>query len=514
MLHREEGVLNRPLILFATMLANFMAAVEATIVATAIPTIVSSLGGFSLFTWVFSAFLLTQGATIPLYGKLADLYGRKKVFLVGVTIFLIGSALCGFATSMYTLILFRAVQGIGAGAVLPISTTIIGDIYNLEERAKVQGYLSSVWGIAAITGPAIGGIIVQNISWAWIFFINIPIGIICILLINIYFHEKVVQPSADFRVGNAAAAGDVIITKAKKIKIDYAGSVMLIAATSLLLIPLLEAGYAWEITDYRFWGMLILSVIVFVFFVRTERRAENPIIPFKLLRTPVILFPNIISMIVGIATIGISSIIPMFAQGVFGTTPIIAGFLLGSMSVGWPIASSQSGRLIIKKGFRFTSVLGIFTLLTGSLLMLLISRSSSLYEIVLFVFIIGLGLGFTSTASIVAVQHAVPWSRRGVATSSNSFLRMIGGTFGATLFGWLLNFHIKANLAPSQKNTDIIKILVDPALRAQYSSEFIGELKDILAGAVHNVYFYLALIVLLGITAAVLTPKEIKEGSV
>src|SRR5512146_2926127 len=161
------------------MLANFMAAVEATIVATAIPTIVSSLGGFSLFTWVFSAFLLTQGATIPLYGKLSDLYGRKNVFVFGVSLFMLGSALCGFAGSMHVLILFRAVQGIGAGAVLPISQTIIGDIYNLEERAKVQGYLSSVWGFAAIIGPAIGGIIVQNISWAWVFFINIPIGIIC-----------------------------------------------------------------------------------------------------------------------------------------------------------------------------------------------------------------------------------------------------------------------------------------------------------------------------------------------
>ncbi len=496
------------------MLANFMAAVEATIVATAIPTIVSSLGGFTLFTWVFSAFLLTQGATIPLYGKLADIYGRKRVFVFGVLLFLAGSALCGFAGSMSMLIFFRAIQGIGAGAVLPISTTIIGDIYNLEERAKVQGYLSSVWGIAAITGPAIGGIIVQNISWAWVFFINIPIGIICILIVKVYFHEKIVQPDEQQSGKEESESADYVVTRTKKIKIDYAGSVLLIAATSLLLIPLLEAGNTWELSDIRFWGMLLLSVIVFFIFVLTERRAENPVIPFRLLKTPVILFPNLISMIVGIATIGISSIIPMFAQGVFGTTPIVAGFLLASMSIGWPLASSISGKLIIKSGFRFTSVLGIFTLLAGSLLMLLVNGSSSLYEIVFYIFVIGLGLGFTSTASIVAVQHAVPWSRRGVATSSNSFLRMIGGTFGATLFGWLLNFYMRANLAPSQKNTDIIKILVDPALRAQYSSEFIGGLRDILAGAVHNVYFYLALIIFLGIAAAFMIPRDIQEGGV
>ena len=489
------------------MLANFMAAVEATIVATAIPTIVSSLGGFSLFTWVFSAFLLTQGATIPLYGKLADLYGRKNVFVFGVLLFLAGSALCGFAGSMYILILFRAIQGIGAGAVLPISITIIGDIYNLEERAKVQGYLSSVWGIAAIIGPAIGGIIVQNISWAWVFFINIPIGLVCILIVNLYFHEKPAHHNTALipETGSSSAP--------KKIKIDFAGSALLIAATSLLLIPLLEAGNAWELSDIRFYGMLLLSVIAFVMFGITERRAENPVIPFKLLRSPVILFPNIISMIVGIATIGISSIIPLFAQGVFGTSAILAGFLLASMSIGWPLASSQSGKLILKAGFRFTAVLGIFILLAGACLMLLINRDSGYPEIVFYIFIIGLGLGLTSTASIVAVQHAVPWSKRGVATSSNSFMRMLGSTLGATLFGWLLNYHIRAGLTASQKNNDIIKILIDPMQRMNYTNEFISHLKNILAGAVHNVYFYLAVIILFGTIAAALIPKDIKQES-
>jgi EmrB/QacA subfamily drug resistance transporter len=498
-IYREESSSKRPLVLFAMMLANFMAAVEATIVATAIPTIVSNLGGFSLFTWVFSAFLLTQGATIPLYGKLADIYGRKNVFIFGVSLFICGSALCGFAGSMYVLIIFRAIQGIGAGAVLPISQTIIGDIYNLEERARVQGYLSSVWGIAAVIGPAIGGIIVENISWSWVFFINIPIGLICMLIVYLYFHEKAL-------IDNTHKIN-------KGIKIDYTGSLLLIIGTSLLLIPLLEAGNVWQVTDIRFFGMLILSIIVFLLFGITERRAENPVIPFKLIKSSVILFPNITSMVVGISTIAISSIIPMFAQGVFGTTAIVAGFLLASMSIGWPIASSQSGKIILKKGFRFTAILGILILITGSLLMLLIDRNSNFTEIVIFIFIIGLGLGLLSTTSIVAVQHAVPWSKRGVATSSNSFMRMLGSTFGATFFGWLLNFHIRANLAESQKNIDIIKILVDPLQRAKYTSGFISGLRDILAGAVHNVYFYLAIIILLGIIAASRIPKEIKEES-
>ncbi len=495
------------------MLANFMSAVEATIVATAIPTIVSSLGGFTLFTWVFSAFLLTQGATIPLYGKLSDIYGRKKVFAFGVFLFIIGSALCGFARSMYVLILFRAIQGIGAGAVLPTSQTIIGDIYNLEERARVQGYLGSVWGISAVIGPAIGGIIVQNFHWAWVFFINIPIGLICVLTTYIYFHEDIEKigfsSSKKLEFENRE-----ITTKSHKIKIDYAGSMLMIFAISCLLIPLLEVGSVWGLTDIRFMGMIFLSVILFIVFGFVEKKTENPIIPFSLLKSSVIFFPNLISLIVGVATLAVSSIIPMFAQGVFGTTAIVAGFLLASMSIGWPLASSISGKLIIKMGFRFTAVLGAFVLFAGSLLMLLINQRTSLMEIVFFIFIIGLGLGFSSTVSIVVVQHVVPWAKRGVATSSNSFMRMLGSTFGATLFGGLLNFHISANLPASQKSLDIIKILIDPVQRIKYRSSFIIELKNVLAGAAHSVYFYLALIVFLGIIVAYFVPKEVKEESV
>ncbi len=500
------------MVLFAMMLANFMAAVEATIVATAIPTIVSTLGGFSLFSWVFSAFLLTQGVTIPLYGKLSDLYGRKKVFSYGVLIFLFGSALCGFADNMYMLITFRAIQGIGAGAVLPISQTIIGDIYNLEERARIQGYLSSVWGFAAIIGPAIGGIIVQNISWSWVFFINIPIGFICILVVYLYFYE--IEHLKLSSLNSAPNSDSQSVIRNAKIKIDYLGSFLLIATISLLLFPFLEAGNNISLYDYRISGMVALSIIIFILFGFVERRAENPVIPFKLLKTSVILFPNLIALIVGITTIGISSIIPMFAQGVFGTSAIIAGFLLASMSIGWPLSSSQSGKIILKLGFRFTAVLGIIIMLTGSLLMLLINQHSGLFEIVIYIFIIGLGLGLTSTTSIVAVQHAVPWSKRGVATSSNSFMRMLGSTIGATLFGWLLNFHIQANLPDSQKNIDIIKILVDPKQRVKYPLSFILNLRNILTEAVHSIYFYLALIILLGIFAAVLIPKEIKEKSI
>jgi MFS family permease len=302
--------------------------------------------------------------------------------------------------------------------------------------------------------------------------------------------------------------------KPEIIRIDFAGSILLIFAISFLLIPLMEVGSVWGLNDIRFLGMIILSVVLFVVFGIVEQRTENPIIPFPLIRSSVIFFPNLISLIVGIATLAVSSIIPMFAQGVFGTTAIVAGFLLASMSIGWPLASSQSGKLILKMGFRFTAVLGAFVLFAGSLLMLFINQSSSLMEIVFFIFIIGLGLGFSSTASIVVVQHAVPWAKRGVATSSNSFMRMLGSTFGATLFGGLLNYHISANLPASKKSLDIIKILIDPVQRVKYPTSFIIELKNILAGAVHSVYFYLVIIIFLGIAAAFFVPKEVKEESV
>ncbi len=509
-LNKSSVKSKRQFILSAMMLANFMSAVEVTIVATAIPTIVSDLGGFRLFSWVFSAFLLTQGITIPIYGKLSDIYGRKKIFAFGTVLFILGSALCGFAGNMYILILFRAIQGLGAGAVLPVSQTIIGDIYNLEEQAKIQGYLSSVWGISAVIGPAIGGIIVQNFAWAWIFFINIPIGIIAAFMTSFYLHEDLIKLKETVRFKLKSEFSD----RQNQIRIDYAGSILMMLAISFLLVALLEVGSQWKLTDIKFIGMIISSIILFIILGFVEKRAEDPVIHFDLLKMPVILFPDILSMIVGITTISISSIIPMFAQGVLGATPMAAGFLLAAMSIGWPIASSQSGKLILKKGFRFTGVAGALILIIGSVLLLLVTKNSNYFSAAVFIFIIGLGLGLTSTTSIVAVQRAVSWSKRGVATSSNAFMRMIGGTFGATLFGGLLNDYMKSNLPQSKKNLDIIKMLIDPVQRAELSPSYIEELRDILAGAVHNSYYFLLAIVVLGVIAAYLIPKKIKKESI
>lgn len=507
---KATGYSLRMFILFAMMLANFMAAVESTIVATAVPTIVSNLGGFNLFSWVFSAFLLTQGVTIPLYGKLSDIYGRKKIFTFGVLLFILGSVLCGFARNMYMLILFRAIQGLGAGAVLPVSQTIIGDVYSLREQAKIQGYLSSVWGISAVIGPAIGGIIVQNFNWGWVFFINVPIGITAMFLTSFSLNEDLtkLKEAARLKIKSGHSG------RQDQSRIDYAGSILLVLAISFLLIALLEAGSQWAVTDIRFIGMITASIILFFALGIVERRAFDPVIHFDLFKLPVIVFPDILSMIVGIATIAVSLIIPMFAQGVLGTSVIAAGFLLASLSIGWPIASSQSGKLILRIGFRFAGITGAVILIAGSALLLLINKSSNYFTAAAYIFILGLGLGLSSTTSIVVVQRAVSWSKRGVATSSNAFMRMIGGTLGATLFGSLLADNIKSSLPPSGKNLDIIKMLIDPLQREKLSPSYIEQLRDILAGAVHNAYFYLLMIVILGVIAAYLIPKEIKEESI
>jgi len=310
---------NRPIVLASIMLAMFMGAIEATIVSTAMPAIVGDLGGFSLYSWVFSSYLLMNSVTVLIYGKLSDLFGRKPILIFGIIMFLIGSILCGLANSMTMLIIFRLIQGFGAGAVTPIATTIVGDIYSKEERANIQGYLSSVWGISAILGPALGGILVQYVSWRYIFWLNIPLGIVSIIGLILFLHEKVER---------------------KKHNIDYAGAIFLTIAISTLMFVLVEGGTRWSWFSYQSISLLLISVIVFIFFYFQERKAKEPIMPFSIWKERSIFIANMASLTTGIMLIGISSFLPTFVQGVMERSPIVAGFTLTAMSIGWPIAST------------------------------------------------------------------------------------------------------------------------------------------------------------------------------
>ena len=324
---------NRVLIVATIMLATFMVAIEATIVATAMPRIVGELGGFSYYSWVFSAFLLAQSTTTVIYGKLSDIFGRKPVLIGGILIFLVGSLLCGLAWSMMSLVLFRLLQGLGAGAIQPVTTTIIGDLFKLEERGRVQGFMATVWATSAVVGPLAGGIIVDNISWAWIFWINLPIGVISIIAFMIFLKEDVAH---------------------KQAKIDYLGSVLFSISIVALLVMLTE-------TDASAWILISLFavfVIAGILFLAQEKRAPEPIISIPLWSRRLIATSNAATLLAGMALIGLSTILPLYVQGVLGRSPLVAGFTLTMLVVGWPLAVMLSGRFYRAFGIQRTLRVG------------------------------------------------------------------------------------------------------------------------------------------------------------
>lgn len=473
---------NRPLVLASVMLAMFMGAIEATIVSTAMPSIVGDLGGFSLYSWVFSAYLLMNAVTVLIYGKLSDLFGRKPILIFGITIFLIGSILCGFATSMTMLIVFRLIQGFGAGAVMPIATTIVGDIYTKEERARIQGYLSSVWGISAIMGPAIGGLVVEYVSWQYVFWINIPLGILAIIGVGKYLQENIEK---------------------KKPNIDYQGAVLLTVSTSTIMILLIEGGTRWAWSSPQAIGILVISLIAFILFIFQEKRALEPMMPFNIWRERSILVANLASLTTGVMLIGISSFLPAFVQGVMERSPIVAGFTLTAMSIGWPIASWSAGQLLLRIGFKSTALFGGISLILGSVLFATLSPEAGPLWAAAGSFFVGVGMGLTSTSFIVSIQSTVSWQQRGIATAANMFMRNLGNTIGAALLGGILNSRIIAYFKENgqgidkELSIDSANILLNAEERNNLSLEVKVVLQDGLTFSLQSVYyavFFFALI--------------------
>src|SRR5690606_24989500 len=337
--------MRRDLILIALMLTMSLAAMDSTIVATAIPQIVGDLGGFSLFSWLFSIYLLVQTITIPMYGKLADIYGRKPILIIGIIIFMVGSAACGVAWNMISLIIFRAVQAVGAGAIMATVSTIAADIYTIQERAKIQGWLSSVWGISAILGPAIGGAFADYLSWRWIFLINIPVGLASITLIHHHLHENV---------------------RLKSHKVDWAGAVSLLVTGGVIMFGLLQGGQSWNWISRETGIIILLAVILGFITMKIEQRAEEPILPRWVWKRRVLIGANLATIGMGVATMGPNMYLPVFAQSVTGVGAMAAGFILASMSITWPISSTLSGNLYLKIGFRNTALCGILIVIIGA----------------------------------------------------------------------------------------------------------------------------------------------------
>ncbi|UAL48987.1 MFS transporter [Sutcliffiella horikoshii] len=491
----SQNKTKKPLVLAAIMLAMFMAAIEATIVSTAMPAIAADLGGFSLYSWVFSSYLLMNAVTVLIYGKLSDLFGRKPILTFGIIVFLIGSLLCGMATSIEMLIVFRFIQGFGAGAVMPIASTIVGDMYTKEERAKIQGYLSSVWGISAILGPAIGGLLVQYVSWRFVFWVNIPLGILAIIGLYLFLHEGVEK---------------------KKHSIDYAGAGLLFVSVSSFMLVMVEGGVRWEWISAPVFNLIALAVITFIFFILQEKRAKDPMMPFDIWQERSILIANTTSLTTGVMLIGISSFLPAFVQGVMERPPIVAGFTLTTMSIGWPIAAMIAGRLLLKIGFRTTSIIGGVALILGSIIFMTLSPDDGPVWAAFGSFMIGVGMGFSTTAFIVSIQSTVPWQKRGVATASNMFMRTLGSTIGAALLGGILNSriqeHLRENGALDQFSLDSTTLLLNEEQRNQLSESMRVLLQDGLTSALQTVYLVVAGFAVISFLLILLLPKKNEES--
>ncbi|WP_280465772.1 MDR family MFS transporter [Nocardia brasiliensis] len=411
----------RGAILGSLMLATGLVALDSTIIATAVLTITSSLGGFAQFPWLFSIYLLAQAVTVPIYGKIADTVGRKPVILFGVAVFALGSLLCGLATSMLGLIIFRAVQGIGAGAIQPMTMTIAGDLYTLTERAKVQGYLASIWALSSVAGPLLGGIFADYVSWRWIFLINLPLSAVAGWMLLRSFKESAPR---------------------RKQQVDYLGAALLTIGAGALILGLLEGGQAWAWRSPTSLAIFAGGALLLVLFGLVERRAANPVLPLWVFTRRVLVASSVVGVLVGAILLGLTSYVPTFTQGVLGTGALVAGLTVGALTLGWPIAAALAGKVYLRLGFRATALIGSGLATVGAATTLLITEESTLWQVAASCFLIGAGLGLVAAPTLIAAQASAEWSERGVVTSANMFARSIGSAVGVAVFGAIVNARI------------------------------------------------------------------------
>ncbi|AHN23687.1 MDR family MFS transporter [Lysinibacillus varians] len=463
----------RKKVIVSLMLMTFLSAVEGTIISTAIPRITSDLSGVELVSWVYAIYMLATAVSTPIYGKLADLFGRKKVLLIGAAIFLIGSALCGVVTSMEQLIVFRALQGLGAGAIMPITMTIIGDLYSeVKDRAKAQGWISAVWGVSGVIGPLVGGFLVDSLSWRYIFFLNVPFGIIACLMIVIYYKESI-RPA--------------------KHHIDYLGATVFSLSAIALLYALLTGSSKNNWGDMSIISLLIFAVVSFIIFLLIEKKSPEPLIPLALFSNRTLSTINILTLISGAMLISITMYLPIWSQGVLGKNATDAGLILMPLPVMWTVGTLFSSKLVGRFNTKQIILLGVSVLSVAAFSLFTLSIESPAFLIYVGVGLFGLGMGLVTPIYMVTIQTAVSNQTRGTAIGLNTFINTFSQTLGAAVFGAMFNTMIHAQ---GIQNLD----LVSSGGHAGTTANIATKSQEALASSVHFIYmgtFILALVTLL-----------------
>ncbi len=416
------------MVIIAGLITGMMlAALDQSIVGTALPRIVSDLGGLNHLAWVVTAYLLTSTAVTPLWGKISDLYGRRIIFQTAIIIFLIGSALCGLAQNMPQLIAFRAIQGIGGGGLMAIAFAIIGDVIPARERGRYQGYFGAVFGLSSIAGPLLGGWLTDAVSWRWIFYINLPLGLFALVITSMALKMPVVK---------------------RNHKIDYLGATVIVAAVTSLLLYLNWAGEHYGWSDPRALAFVIASVLLAVAFVFIELRVDEPIIPMRLFRNPIFAVGNAFTFLIGFAMFGGAIYLPLFFQTVMGMSPTRSGLAMLPMVAGMFSMSITSGLLITKTGkYKIYPIIGSCILIVAMFLLSTIHYDTAYWNIAIYAFLFGIGLGLAMMTIVTPVQNAVEFRDMGVTTSTITFLRSLGGAIGVALFGAIMNLRLTSYLA-------------------------------------------------------------------
>lgn len=485
----------RTAVLAALIMSTALTALDSTVVTTAVPSIVRNLGGFDLFPWLFSIYLLTQAVTVPIYGRMSDVFGRKPMLYIGIWLFLVGSVLCGLAWNMGSLIAFRGLQGLGAGAIVPMVQTVVGDLYDVKERARITGYTASVWGVSSVLGPLLGGIFSQYATWRWIFYLNLPIGAYALYLLHRHFHETIERRAH---------------------RIDYSGALVLTIGLSAIIFGLLQGGDLWPWESPKEIAVFVIGGIALIVFTIIERRASEPMVPLWVFTRRPLLSGNLANILVGAVLLGLTSYIPTWAQGVRRLDPLVSGLTVASITLGWPVAAGFAGRLYLTIGFRSTALVGGALTTAGTALFVFIRPETDVFVVALFGLVVGFGLGLVSTPVLVGLQSLVGWERRGVVTASNMFSRSVGSAVGIALFGSIANSSLAHWLAVAP--TAISKTM-PPSIniaakvlgggKVDLAPTVASYVRSGLFHATHDVFIGIVAVALLGLVAIAAIPRHL-----